>query len=128
VSFSGQWAYISFQAVTNQPVPDPAPTPAPTPGIPTVDANAPQVEIIDTISQVLNAESVLLSIDAKVLWFNAATIVKLNDASELAAGLTLEFKAFANGHETTLIGIKVEVLSERRRGLRQYNELARTRA
>ena len=101
VSFSGAFASISYQSsvatVAPEPVIDPAPTPVvdsdpvTDPGsgsdIPLVDANAAQVETADTIAEV-GVNSVLLS-SGKMLWFDAETIIKFNDASGFEVGQTL---------------------------------------
>ena len=44
-----------------------------------------------------------------MLWFDAETIIKFNDASGFEVGQTLEFKAWMNP-DGTLVGIKVEVV------------------
>jgi len=123
ISFSGAFATISYQS-SNAPVApaavvDPPPTPvtAPDPGtdpgtvsgsdIPVVDSNAAKVESADSIAAI-GANSVLLS-SGKTLWFDAATIIKFNDASGFEVGQTLEFKAWLNP-DGSLIAIKVEVV------------------
>jgi hypothetical protein len=117
-SFGGAYVSVAFQAnqageapapappveVDVDPVVDPVPVAAG--DIPAVDANANKVELIDTIAEV-RTNSVLLSSGA-VLWFNAETIIKFNDATTFEIGQTLEFKAWVNP-DGSLIGIKVEV-------------------
>ena len=88
------------------PVIDPDPTPVADAGIPAVDANAYKDELIDTIAEI-RADSVLLS-SGNVLWFNADSIIKLNDATAFEIGQTLEFKAWVNP-DGSMVGIKVEV-------------------
>ena len=120
--FSGAFVRISYQSntapVVPAPVVDPAPAPVtePDPGtdpgtasgsdIPLVDTNAAKVESADTIAAI-GENNVLLS-SGKTLWFDAATIIKFNDASGFEVGQTLEFKAWLNP-DGSLIGIKVEV-------------------
>ena len=48
------------------------------------------------------------------MWFESATVIKLNDALSFAAGQLIEYKAWQNP-DGTLIGIKVEVVDEGRR-------------
>lgn len=114
-SFGGAFVSIAFQAgPAADPVPAPTPPvvadldPAPSTvgDIPAIDANANKVELIDTIAEV-RTNSVLLS-SGVVLWFNADSIIKLNDATAFKIGQTLEFKAWVNP-DGSLIGIKVEV-------------------
>jgi hypothetical protein len=129
VVFSGGWATVFYQENPNPPAPPPAPAPAPAPEpapttapgstpapgpvetVPTKFDHGEEVEFIDVIDTVFDNRVVLTSDD--VLWFDADTVVKLNDVPELVAGLRLECKAWDNldGH---LIGIKVEVMEGRR--------------
>jgi hypothetical protein len=116
VSFNGAFASISYQTTTapvaSAPVTEPAAEPVTSPdpgtgtGVPVVDANAAEVESVDTIADI-GPDGVLLS-SGRTLWFDAGTIIKFNDASGFAVGQTLEFKAWLNP-DGSLIGIKVEV-------------------
>jgi hypothetical protein len=122
VKFNGAFASLSYQSSPSTAAPDPIadpqpaeePAPATDPGtasgsgVPTVDANAYEVESVDIIAEV-GVDSVLLE-SGETLWFDADTIIKYNDASGLEAGQTLEFKAWANP-DGALVGIKVEVAS-----------------
>lgn len=106
VTFNGQFASITFQtaqAVVVDPVTDPVDNVE----VPAVDVNAYEIEAEDTIQEI-RVNSVLLS-SGKILWFNAETIIKFNDASAFAIGQTLGFKAWQNP-DGALIGIKVEVI------------------
>lgn len=110
VTFNGQFASITYQtsqAVVVDPVIDPVTDPVDDGSVPAVDVNANEVEAEDTIQQI-RVNNVLLS-SGKILWFNAETIIKFNDASAFAIGQKLGFKAWQNP-DGTLIGIKVEVI------------------
>lgn len=122
VRFSGAFATISYQTTQTgnndpEPVTEPYAVIDPVPetdnstvavgGTPSVDANANKIETADTIKEI-RSNSVLLS-SGKVLWFNANSIIKFNDASGFEIGQTLEFKAWLNP-DGALIGIKVEVV------------------
>ena len=116
-SFSGAFVSVAFQAsfVAIEPDPvmtDPDPVVDPNPvangDIPAVDANAYKAELIDTIAEI-RTNNVLLS-SGDVLWFNADSIIKFNDATTFVIGQTLEFKAWVNP-DGSMIGIKVEVVT-----------------
>jgi hypothetical protein len=121
VKFNGQFASITYQGgqpeVDTEPVVDPDPVVDPEPvvdpgtvaegEVPSIDANAYKVELVDTIAEI-GDNSVVLS-SGKILWFNSETIIKFNDASGFEVGQTLEFKAWMNP-DGALIGIKVEVV------------------
>lgn len=118
VTFSGGFANIHYQT-NSAPVVDPAPVtdpeadpeadPAPVDDgtAPTIEADTTMVELSDTIAEVRTG-SVLLS-SGSVLWFNAESIIKLNDATAFAVGQTVDFKAWMNA-DGTLIAIKLEVV------------------
>jgi hypothetical protein len=84
-----------------------------TSGIPAMDADGVQVESSARIQDVLTSDSVRLE-SGDIMWFNDATVIKLNDASSFAAGQLVEYKAWENP-DGNLIGIKVEVVDEGRR-------------
>lgn len=137
VTFNGGWATVFYQVNPNppapvpepapgpapapepapgpapapEPVPGPAPAPGPVDAVPTIVDDAEEVELIDVVEDVFDNRVTLSA--GEVLWFNADTILKLNDAPELVTGLSLEFKAWDN-LDGNLIGIKVEVMEGRR--------------
>ena len=124
LSITGAYASIHYQAaqspVATEPAPDPAPVndpvvattqPAPEPtasgDVPAISPDAEAIESSDTIAEV-RSDSVLLG-SGSILWFNADSIIKYNDASAFEVGQPLEFKAWENP-DGALIGIKVEVV------------------
>jgi hypothetical protein len=84
-----------------------------TSGAPAIDADAGEVESTDRIQEVLTSDSVRLE-SGDIMWFESATVIKLNEASNFAAGQLIDYKAWQNP-DGTLIGIKVEVVDEGRR-------------
>jgi hypothetical protein len=108
VSFTYQ-TYQGAEPVVIEPAPEPvitAPEPVSSGDVPVISSDAKKVERTGTIAEVRN-DSVLLS-NGKVLWFNADSIIKYNDASGFEEWQTLEFKAWLNPNGN-FIGIKVEV-------------------
>lgn len=77
----------------------------------TIVDDGEEVELIDVVEEVFDNRVTLST--GEVLWFNADTILKLNDAPELVTGLSLELKAWDN-LDGNLIRIKVEVMEGRR--------------
>ncbi len=116
VSFSGSFASIVYQSAQSasgsDPIVDPNPVTEPDPDqvingdVPAIDFNAESVELSGVIAEV-RENSVLLA-SGNILWFNADTIIKFNDASGFEVDQTLDFKAWENP-DGALIGIKVEV-------------------
>jgi hypothetical protein len=127
VLFNGAFASVMYQDATGISSPDigtgdiPAdsgtgdtPADTDTDGIPEMDADAVQVESTSRIQEVLTSASVRLE-SGEIMWFNAATVIKLNEASSFAAGQLVDYKAWLNP-DGNLIGIKVEVVDEEYQG------------
>jgi hypothetical protein len=122
VLFNGAFAKIIYQDAPGTANPDGGTggTPPPpdngtggTPSAPVMDANGEEVESTDRIREVLTSDSVRLE-SSDIMFFESATIIKLNDASGFAAGQLIDYKAWQNP-DGTLLGIKVEVVDEGRR-------------
>jgi hypothetical protein len=82
-------------------------------GAPAMNADGAEVESSDRIEEVLTPDSVKL-VSGDIMWFDNATVIKLNEALNFAAGQLVDYKAWQNP-DGNLIGIKVEVVDEGRR-------------
>jgi hypothetical protein len=82
-------------------------------GTPAMNADGVEVKSSDRIEEVLSSDSVLL-VSGDIMWFDNATVIKLNDALNFAADQLIDYKAWQNP-DGNLIVIKVEVVDEERR-------------